>query len=155
MSSGEANLAVQDRYPDSVSYCYGCGRNNHQGLKVRSYRDGDHWVAHFTPRPEHIAVPGFVYGGLIASLIDCHGVGTAAAASLGDTDQGQEMPRFVTGGLNVRYLKPTPLGPELQLRAWPVDVGERKVRVAVSLLAGDTECVAGEVIAVRIPDSMG
>ncbi len=146
--------AIQDRYPDSVSHCYGCGRNNHQGLKVRSYRQDDRWIARFTPGPEHIAVPGFVYGGLLASLIDCHGVGTAAAASLGNDDAGSEMPRFVTGSLNVRYLKPTPLGPELHLSAKPVEIGERKVKVDVSLYAQEVKCVSAEVVAVRIPDSM-
>ncbi|MFK7955893.1 MAG: PaaI family thioesterase [Lysobacterales bacterium] len=154
MSTSSSSSAVQDRYPDSVSYCYGCGRNNHQGLKIRSYREGDQWIASFTPGPEHIAVPGFVYGGLLASLIDCHGVGTAAAASLGDDNGELEMPRFVTGSLNVRYLKPTPLGPELQLSARPVEVGERKVRVEISLRAEGVTCVAGDVVAVKIPDSM-
>ncbi|MEM1090623.1 MAG: PaaI family thioesterase [Pseudomonadota bacterium] len=146
--------AVQDRYPESVSYCYGCGRNNEAGLKVRSIPEGDEWVARFTPRPEHMAVPGFVYGGLLASLIDCHGVGTAAAAFLGSDDHGQEMPRFVTGSLTVNYLKPTPLGPELEVRARPLEIGERKVRVNVTVNVGETECVQGEVLAVRLPDSM-
>ena len=72
----------------------------------------------FTPQPYHIAVPGFVYGGLIASLVDCHGTGTAAAGAY--RSQGRPMDseppmRFVTGSLHVDYLKPTPLGVPLEL----------------------------------------
>ena len=72
--------AFQDYYPDKWSYCYGCGRLNEQGLQIKSYWDGEETVCHFKPRPSHTAIPGYVYGGLIASLIDCHGTGTAAAA---------------------------------------------------------------------------
>ena len=28
--------AFQDYYPDHLSYCYGCGRLNEQGLKIRA-----------------------------------------------------------------------------------------------------------------------
>ena len=73
--------AFQDFYPDHLAHCYGCGRLNEHGLRLRSFWDGEDSIASFTPRPEHIAVPGYVYGGLIASLIDCHGTGTAAAAA--------------------------------------------------------------------------
>ena len=81
--------AFQDYYPDELSYCYGCGRLNEQGLKLKSYWDGEETVAIFNPRPYHIAIPGYVYGGLIASIIDCHGTGTAAAATY--RAEGREM----------------------------------------------------------------
>ena len=73
--------AIQDFYPDDVSHCYGCGRLNEHGLRLRSRQEGDEIVCRFEPGPHQIAFPGFVYGGLIASLIDCHGTGTAAAAA--------------------------------------------------------------------------
>jgi len=82
-----AKEAFQDNYPDDLSYCYGCGRLNEDGLQIKSYWDGDETVAQYTPRPSHIAIPGYVYGGLIASLIDCHSTGTASAAcELSPTD---------------------------------------------------------------------
>ena len=74
--------AIQDLYPESVSHCYGCGRLNEHGLQIKSYVEGDETVCHFVPRPYHMAVPGYVYGGLIASLIDCHGTGTAAVGGV-------------------------------------------------------------------------
>ena len=76
-----ADKCFQDHYPDPLAWCYGCGRLNPDGLHIQSRWDGDETVAWFTPKPCHSALPGFVYGGLLASLIDCHGIGTAAAAA--------------------------------------------------------------------------
>ena len=73
--------SFQDYYPDSMAHCYGCGRLNEYGHQIKSYWDGDESVCHFQPKSYHIAIPGYVYGGLLASLIDCHGTGTAAAAA--------------------------------------------------------------------------
>jgi len=76
-----SDKAFQDYYPDALAHCYGCGRLNPNGLHIRSFWRGRESICILTPRPEHISIPGFVYGGLIASLIDCHGTGTAAAAA--------------------------------------------------------------------------
>lgn len=147
----------QDYYPDSLSYCYGCGRLNKDGLHIQSRWDGEESVCVFTPRPSHIAIPGFVYGGLLASLIDCHGTGTAAAASYRaegrpmDTDPPR---RFVTASLKVDYLKPTPIGVALEIRGTVKEVKGKKVTVAATITANGVVCVKGEVIAVRIPDSL-
>ncbi len=155
--SGGASRAVQDFYPDDFAHCYGCGRLNAKGLQLKTRWEGDETVARFTPRPEHVAIPGFVYGGLIASLIDCHAMGTAAAAV--EREAGRKIgdgpaPRFVTGSLKVEYLKPTPLGPELVVRARAVEVGARKVVVEATLAAGGVVTARGEVVAVRLPESM-
>ena len=70
----------QDYYDDDMNHCYGCGQLNDRGLRIQSRWEGDEAVARFEPKHYHTAIPGYVYGGLIASLIDCHGTGTAAAA---------------------------------------------------------------------------
>jgi acyl-coenzyme A thioesterase PaaI-like protein len=155
--TGAPNHAVQDHYPDDFAHCYGCGRLNATGLHVRTTWDGDETVARFIPRPEHVALPGFVYGGLIASLIDCHAIGTAAAfveRTAGRAIGDGPSPRFVTGQLTVQYLKPTPLGPELELRARATEVGARKVTVDVTLAASGEITARGTVVAVRMPESM-
>lgn len=149
--------AIQDLYPDDFAHCFGCGRHNARGHLLKSFVDGDEVVAHFTPRPEHTALPGFVYGGLIASLIDCHAMATAAAAAerAAGRDIGEaEAPRFVTAALDVSFLKPTPIGGELVLRAHVTDRNERKAVVAVSLSANDVVTARGNVIAVPMPASM-
>jgi acyl-coenzyme A thioesterase PaaI-like protein len=149
--------AFQDYYPDDLSHCYGCGRLNEDGLQIKSYWDGDETVAVFTPRPCHTAIPGFVYGGLIASLIDCHGTGTAAAAAY--RSRGREMDtepalRFVTASLQVDYLRPTPIDGPLELRGRIEEIKERKVVVTETLSAGGEICARGRVVAVLMPDGM-
>jgi acyl-coenzyme A thioesterase PaaI-like protein len=146
--------AVQDLYPETVAHCYGCGRLNGEGLHVRTFWDDGAGVARFTPRPYHIAVPGYVYGGLLASLIDCHGIGTPAAAMLvreGKVPGRDPTPRFLTGSLHVECLKPTPAGHELVLTARPRDVWPHKVFVDVEIEAGGVVTGRGEVLAVRMP----
>jgi acyl-coenzyme A thioesterase PaaI-like protein len=149
--------AFQDYYPDNFSYCYGCGRLNEHGYQIKSYWQGDESVCVYQPEAYHIAVPGFVYGGLIASLIDCHGTGTAAAAAYraeGRLMDSQPPLRFVTASLHVDYLKPTPLGSPLELRGRVIEIKSRKVKVAIELSARGEICARGEVIAVKLPENM-
>ena len=149
--------AIQDFYPDDLSHCYGCGRLNRAGHQLKTRWDGDETVSRFTPRPEHIAIPGYVYGGLIASLIDCHGTGSAAAAAYREAgrEPGSEPPfRFVTASLNVRYLRPTPMGVELEIRGTIDEIKGRKVVVSATVTAGGETCATGEVVAVQMPDHM-
>jgi acyl-coenzyme A thioesterase PaaI-like protein len=148
---------IQDYYADDFAHCYGCGRHNPAGIHLRSHWEGDEIVARITPRPEYTAFPGLVYGGFLASLVDCHAMATAAAHTerlAGRSVGEQPAPRFVTGSLHVDFLKPTPSGVELVLRARPKEIGRRKVVVEVRLSAGEVETVRGEVVAVAIPDSM-
>lgn len=147
--------AFQDYYPDNVSHCYGCGRLNEHGLQIKSYWDGDEAVCAFQPHPYHTAVPGYVYGGLIASLIDCHATGTAAAAAYraeGRAMDTEPAHRFVTASLHVDYLRPTPIGGPLQLRARVKEIKGRKVVVSVTLSAGGEVCARGEVVTVEMPE---
>ena len=146
--------AFQDHYAETYAQCYGCGRLNAHGLHIRSRWEGDETVCTFVPRPEHTAIPGYVYGGLIASLIDCHSTGTAAAAiyRAEKREMGTEPPvRFVTGSLQVDYLAPTPIDTVLELRGRVKAVKGRKVVVAVNLLARGVVCARGEVVAVQVP----
>lgn len=147
---------IQQEYPDEFAHCYGCGRLNDHGLHVQSTWHGDEAVAVYLPKAHHIAVPGFVYGGLIASIIDCHAMATAAAATI--QAEGESLDRstlrFVTGSLHVNYLKPTPLGVPLTVRARAQEQKGRKITVILSLTANNIETATGEVIAVRIPDTM-
>lgn len=152
-----ASPAVQDFYPEDFAHCHGCGRLNPHGLQVKTRWEGEETVTRFTPHPEHVAVPGFVYGGLIASLVDCHAMATASAATeraAGRRIGEREAPRFVTGSLHVDYLLPTPLGPELVVRGRVKSVSGRRVMVDVTVAAGADVTARGEVMAVLIPQAM-
>jgi acyl-coenzyme A thioesterase PaaI-like protein len=149
--------AFQDYYPDDYSHCYGCGRLNEHGLQIKSYWAGEESVATFQPRPYHVAIPGYVYGGLIASLIDCHCTGTAAAAAY--RAEGREMDsdpplRFLTASLHVDYVRPTPLGVPLEVRARVKEIKGRKVVLAATLSAEGEVCARGEVVTVQVPEHL-
>ena len=149
--------AFQDYYPDDLSYCYGCGRLNQDGLQIKSYWDGEETVAEFHPKPYHIAIPGYVYGGLIASIIDCHGTGSAAAAAYrrAGRDMDSQPPfRFVTAALQVDYLKPTPLGVPLEVRGTIEEITDRKVIVKTTVSANAEVCARGRVVAVQMPEQL-
>ena len=152
--------AFQDYYPDHMAQCYGCGRLNEYGYQIKSFWDEgnpDESVAYFTPKPHHTAIPGYVYGGLLASLIDCHGTGTAAAAAY--REAGREMDtepalRFLTGSLHVDYLKPTPMGVTLEIRGKVKEIKSRKVVIEEWIVANGVTTVRGEVVAVQGPDHL-
>jgi acyl-coenzyme A thioesterase PaaI-like protein len=149
--------AVQDFYPEDAAQCYGCGRLNEHGLQIKTRWDGDETVTVFTPRAYHTAIPGYVYGGLVASLIDCHGTGSGALAAYRaeNREPGSDPPfRFVTASLKVDYLKPTPLGPPLEIRGEIVEVKGRKVVVKATLSAEGVVCARGEIVTVQMPESM-
>jgi len=151
-----ADKPFQDYYPDEFAHCYGCGRLNQDGLKIKSYWDGEESVCHYTPKSCYTGgVPGFAYGGIIASLIDCHGAATASAAKLKEEGVAlgeKPLPRFVAASLKVDYLKPTPLGVTLELRGRIIEIKGRKVTVSVTLSAEGVLCAKGEEMLVQIKD---
>lgn len=158
-----SNVAIQDHYPLDAAACYGCGRDNAVGLqlKTRWAEDGSgETETVFTPRPEHTAMPGFVYGGLVASVIDCSGTGSASLAATRERgielagETGSQAVRFVTGTLEVRYQRPTPLGPPLVVRGSIVEVKGRKVTVELTMSAAGETVAVGKVIALEAPDTM-
>jgi len=153
--------AFQDHYPDDLAHCYGCGRLNAHGHQIKTHweatADGDETVTRYTPRPEHTAIPGFVYGGLLASLIDCHGTGTASAAAyrFRGREMGSAPPlRFVTASLQVDYLKPTQMGVTLEIRGRVEEIKEKKVVVVATVFANGVATAKGRIVAVLMPESM-
>ena len=151
----EHKLAIQDEYPDDFAWCYGCGRLNEEGYHLKTYWNGDKTETVYHPREEHIAIPGFVYGGLIGAIVDCHGTGSAALAlhrkNGFEPGSGETPPRFVTGSLHVDFLKPTPQKVELKAIGSVEEIHPKKWKVTSEVYAGDTLCAKGEVIAVVMP----
>ena len=120
--------AIQDRlYPDLT--CFGCGPANARGLQLKSYREGDLVVARFMPWPEHDNGIGFLNGGIIATLLDCH----SAAAVFATADEngwerlGGSAFSFITAGINVEYLRPAPLEDTVELRARILSASEPEI----------------------------
>ncbi len=148
--------AVQDYYPDDIAVCYGCGKLNKHGYQIKTYWEGDETVCRFKPQSYHTAFPGYVYGGLIASLIDCHGTGTAASAGFRKTGippSTASLERFVTVSLHVDYVAPTPIDAVLELRGRVKESKERKRIISVTLSANGKETARGEVVALKMPEN--
>ncbi len=149
--------SFQDYYPDNLAHCFGCGKLNDVGHQIKSYWDGEESICLFKPEPFHISIPGYVYGGLIASLVDCHGTGTAAAA--GYRAEGRSMDslpplRYLTASLHVDYLKPTPLKEILELRGIIKEIKGRKVIVEINVSVNGIITARGQVIALQVPENL-
>ncbi|MFJ5769680.1 PaaI family thioesterase [Psychrobacillus sp. NPDC093180] len=147
--------AIQDDYPEDFAWCFGCGRLNEEGHHFRTAWNGNHTETIYDPNEKHTAIPGFVYGGLIASLIDCHGTGSASLAlhrkNGFEPGSGEAPPRFVTGSLHVDFLKPTPQNVTLKAVGTIEEIHPKKWKVTTEVFAGDTLCAKGEVVAVVMP----
>lgn len=149
----EKTQAIQDTYNPAAAICYGCGMNNPHGLHIKTRWDGEIGHSRFIPRDEHTAFPGVVYGGLIASLIDCHSIGTAIAAMYDAENRlAGSSPEItcVTGNLNVSYKEPTPMGVEIKLESHIKELTTKKAVVSTNLIANGIICAVGEVVAVRV-----
>ena len=134
----EEPLSIQQRlYPQTS--CFGCGPSNTKGLQLRSYAKDGVIVATFEPSPEHDNGLGYLNGGIISTLLDCH----SAAAVLLEAERhgwralpGTVMP-FVTAGLDVRFLRPAPLHEAVELRAAVLRASEQEISAEVQLVADD------------------
>ncbi len=147
----ESRQAIQDLVP---SNCFGCGSQNEVGHQIKSYWDGAEAVCTWTPKPYHTGGPGFLYGGIVASLIDCH-CGVAAVAAAYDAEGrtiGSE-PRiwYVTANLNVDYIRPTPIDGPVELRARVERMEGRKSFLTCALFSQGKECARATAIFVRLP----
>ena len=147
--------AIQDEYPADFSWCFGCGQLNKEGNQFRTGWKDEETITFYEPAAKYIAIPGFIYGGLIASLIDCHGTGSAALAlhrkNGHEPGDGVEAPRFVTASLNVNYVKPTPQGTLLKAVGKVEEIHPKKWKVLVEVFADEMLCATGEVVGVVMP----
>lgn len=150
--------AIQDYYTLEYAQCFGCGYANKDGYQIKSYPEGDETVCHFKADAKYAGgFPGFIYGGLIASLIDCHAAATAAYAKHQELSLDMEeipLHRFVTASLKVDYLKPAPSETTLELRGHVTEIKGRKVYVSVTLGAGGDIKAKGEALMIQIRENI-
>ncbi len=134
LSATDHTRSIQERlYPDLP--CFGCGPANAEGLRLKSFRDGDRYVARFRPWPVHDNGMGSLNGGIIATVLDCH----SAAAVVDHAYErgwpplpGAALP-YVTAGLDLRYLRPSPLDAEVELWGEVVESSESAIDALVWL----------------------
>ena len=125
--------AVQDEFaPNSI--CFGCGPSNKEGFQIKSYRTDDGLEMEFKCEEKHQAFPGVINGGVIGSLIDCHGNWTAAIAIM-DKNGLDEPQCTVTAQYEVKLKRPTPFGPKLKIKSRVLALQEDRAEVIIELKA--------------------
>ena len=142
--------AIQDTWPEVGTHCWGCGKNNEHGLHLQSYWEDEETVATWQPNEHHLAFPGILNGGIIATLMDCHATGTANAAAHKMAPGSKEHVMYVTASIHVELLRPTPLDKPVHLRARVKEISGPRISVTCSLFSGDVKCATREIIAVRV-----
>ncbi len=130
--------SLQDRYAPRNT-CFGCGPANNQGLRIRSFVEGEECVAKWQPQPHHEAFPGMLNGGIIGALLDCH-CNWAAAWHLMQKSGADKPPCTVTAEYRVVLRRPTPTDGPVRLRAWIAEATDDRAWVEASLEAGGVEC---------------
>ena len=133
------NSSIQESlYPELT--CFGCGYANPHGLHLQSRNEDDLTVAEFTPSPEHDNGFGFLNGGIIATVLDCHGAAAVVWETVrrGWKDPGGSPVPFITASFDVRFHRPTPLGPTVRLTASPQSVDRSQIIVRSELTADGT-----------------
>jgi acyl-coenzyme A thioesterase PaaI-like protein len=140
---------LQDKYaPNGV--CFGCGPKNTEGLQLKSVPVGDAIVADWKPKPHHVAFGNFGNGGIISVLMDCQS-NWAAAYALMKLRGLSSPPGTVTSEYTVKFLKPSPIDKEWQLRAWATAIDGDRVTVSGELRVDRilTATMTGLFMAVR------
>ena len=141
--------SLQETYAP-LSICFGCGPANQKGLRIRSFEEGDSFVAEWHAEPHHEAFPGVLNGGIIGALLDCHS-NWAAARALMKQANDSSLPSTVTAEFAVKLLRPTPSKSLIRLVAKITDIKTDRATVYAELSAGGKVCdtCTGTFIAVQ------
>lgn len=141
---------VQRTYAPS-SICFGCGPANEKGLQIDSFRIENGLSMQFVPGDEHQAFPGMINGGIIGTLLDCHGNWTAAIAIMDERGM-DEPPCTVTASYSIKLRRPTPLDKTLDITSQVIDIEGDKVNVEMTLEADGKVCATGKGLFVAVQE---
>ena len=144
----------QDFMPGNV--CFGCGKDNHYGLQIKSYWEGNEAVCIWNSEEKYQGWRNVLNGGILASLIDCHTMGTAIAATCRAENRSMDSEpeyRYATGTITVKYLKPTPNDKPIELRATVQEIKGKKVVIACDTYSEGVKTAESIVVAIRVYDS--
>lgn len=144
----------QDFMPENV--CFGCGVLNKEGLQIKSYWDNDIAICTWMPQEKYHGWANLLNGGIIATLIDCHCMGTAMAYAYKMENRelnSEPIYRYATGTLNIKYLKPTSNNHPVTLKAKVLEFKGKKTILSCDLYSQGVKTVEANVIAIRVYDS--
>lgn len=144
----------QDHMPENI--CFGCGNHNEEGLQIKSHWEGEESVCHWVSDKKYQGWPNLLNGGILATLVDCHCMGTAMADAYRREERSldsEPIYRYATGTLTVKYLKPTPNNQPIELRARIIEVKNRKTILSCRVIVSGEITAEADVIAIRVFDS--
>ena len=150
----ENTVFFQDHMPENI--CFGCGSKNKDGLQIKSFWENEESICQWRSEKQYQGWPGLLNGGVLATLVDCHCMGTAMADAYrreGRSLDSEPVYRYATGTLTVKYLKPTHNDQVLELRAQVIEVKGRKTVLKCNVTANGELTATADVIAIRVYDS--
>ena len=154
-------IAIQDRYGERFQHCWGCGPKNDLGLHLKTYPslDGERCISRIKLENAYTGgVPSNVFGGMIATIFDCHG--TASAAWFAHHQKGLELTestvigRFITARLEIDYLSPSPIEDEIVVTSTLEELGERKAIISMEMTVATKVRAKTKMVAVAVKDHM-
>ena len=126
--------------------CFGCGRLNPHGLRLRFFRaaGGDGVWAPFTPQVEHEGFTGVVYGGIITAVLDEAMAWAVYARGVWT----------MTGRIEVRFRRPVAIGVPTRAVGRVVADRGRVLDVAGELRREADDALLAEATAIffRVPE---
>lgn len=143
-------MSMQEKFaPNSI--CFGCGPANEKGLKIKSYRNNEGLEMEFETSEEHQAFPGIINGGIIGTLLDCHGNWVAAIALM-DEEGSENPPCTVTASYSINLRRPTPANSKLNIKGKVIEIKGKVVKVALEMKVEEKICATGEGTFVAIKE---
>ena len=130
--------SLQEQYAPQNA-CFGCGPANAEGVRVRSFVQGDEVVAEWMPQQKYEAFPGVLNGGIIGTLLDCH-CNWTAAWHLMNAAGADHPPCTVTADYAIKLLRPTPTSGPIHLTAKVAESGADRATIEGTLTAGGKVC---------------
>jgi acyl-coenzyme A thioesterase PaaI-like protein len=142
--------SLQEKYAPQNS-CWGCGPANSEGLRIRSFPQGDEVVAEWKAQPKYEAFPGVLNGGIIGTLLDCH-CNWTAAYHLMRRNKAEGPPCTVTAEYAIKLLRPTPTKDSVFLSAKVVESSNDRATVEGNLTARGKVCATCRGIFVAVKE---
>ena len=141
---------VQKKHaPNSI--CFGCGPANAEGLQIKSYPIENGLKMTFEPEEMHQAFPGMINGGIIGTLMDCHGNWTAAMAIM-ESRKETEPPCTVTARYSIKLRRPTPHGVPLEITSQVESLDGDRAEISMKLIANGELCAQGDGLFVAVKE---
>jgi len=100
------------------NYCFACGKNNPEGMRLRFTYDEDRdcFISRFRLGKRYTGPPGHCHGGIIATILD---------EAMGKVNKLRQV-IALTSEITIHYLKPVPLNKPLRVESREVKVSGRQ-----------------------------